>query len=402
MRVLRVGSRAGLLLGLILLTSLTACDGPADDAGQTVRAPAEASAEAAAPGDAEADAEPDPVADPEAATNPEAEPDPVADPEAAFGDPNFRAEPGHLVVYSGRSQDLVGPIIEQFESDTGIEVDLRWGDTAELAATLLEEGDASPADVFLAQDPGGLGAVESLLAPLPSALLERVDARFRDADGRWIGLSGRARVIVYNTDRVQPADLPARLEGFTEPEWKDRVGWAPGNTSFQTMVTAMRVMQGEAAARSWVEGMVANGALPYDNNTAVVAAVGAGEVDAGLVNHYYLYRFLAEQGETFPARNHFMPGGGPGSLVLVAGAGILKTAARPETAEQLLAYLLSSPAQTYFATQTYEYPLASEAAAVTPAGLPPLAELEAPGMALSDLADLPGSAALLREAGALP
>ena len=387
MRVLRAGSRAWLLvLGLALLTGLAACDGPADDAGQTDLAPAEASAEADALAGAEA----------------EAEPDPVADPEAAVGDPNFQAEAGHLVVYSGRSQDLVGPIIEQFEADTGVEVDLRWGDTAELAATLLEEGDASPADVFLAQDPGGLGAVESLLARLPSALLERVEPRFRDADGRWIGLSGRARVIVYNSDRVQPADLPARLEGFTEPAWRDRVGWAPGNTSFQTMVTAMRVMQGEAEALAWAEGMVANGAQAYENNTAVVAAVGAGEVDAGLVNHYYLYRFLAEQGEAFPARNHFMPGGGPGSLVLVAGAGILKTAARPETAEQLLAYLLSTPAQTYFATQTHEYPLASEAAAVTPEGLPPLAELEVPGLVLSDLADLPGSAALLREAGALP
>jgi iron(III) transport system substrate-binding protein len=305
-----------------------------------------------------------------------------------------------LVIYSGRSESLVGPIIAQFEETSGIQVDVRWGDTPELAATLLEEGRNSPADIFFAQDPGGLGAVIDMLQPLPESILEQVDPRFRDPQGRWIGISGRARTLVYNTAELDEADLPGDLWGLTEARWEGRIGWAPTNASFQTMVTAMRGLWGEDETRRWLLEMQANDPIAYDKNTPIVAAVGAGEIDVGLVNHYYLYRFLQEEGESFPARNYFLPDGGPGALVMVAGAGILATASNPQAAAQFIDYLLSQVAQQFFATQTFEYPLVD--GIVTARELPALDELNAASIDLADLADLQGTVALLRETGVLP
>jgi len=305
-----------------------------------------------------------------------------------------------LVIYSGRSESLVGPIIEQFEQASGVDVEVRWGSTAEMAVTLLEEGQRSPADLFFAQDPGGLGAVTDLLAPLPEDLLNKVDPRFRDPQGRWIGISGRARTLVYNTDELSLADLPADLTGLTDLQWKGRVGWAPSNASFQTMVTAMRVLWGEEKTRSWLEGMVANDPVVFDGNSPVVAAVGVGEISVGLVNHYYLYRFIQEEGEGFPVRNYFIPGGGPDSLVMPAGVAVLKTSDNPEGAEKFIRFMLSTVAQQYFATRTYEYPLVE--GIMTHRDLTPLADLNAAEVDLADLADLQGTIALLREVGALP
>ncbi len=319
---------------------------------------------------------------------------------ATPADDSSAAEPRSLVVYSGRSESLVGPLIEQFQSDTGIQVGVRWGTTAQLAATLLEEGSNSPADVFLAQDPGGLGAVEALLAPIPDSILNLVDARFRDSAGRWVGVSGRARVVVYNTDRLSQADLPGDLWGFTQPQWKGRIGWAPTNASFQTMITAMRVTWGEAETRRWLERILANDPKVYEKNTPIVAAVGAGEVDVGFVNHYYLYRFLKEEGPSFPARNYFLSNGGPGALIMVSGAGRLASSQHQETAEAFITFLLSRQAQEYFAQQTYEYPMAQ--GVLPPADLPALETLQAPAVELSQLADLRGTLELLQDVGALP
>lgn len=329
-------------------------------------------------------------------SGPAAGPDPEAEPQPGVGD----LPGGMLTVYSGRSESLVGPILQRLTRDTGIEAGVRWGTTSELAVTLLEEGERSPADLFFAQDPGGLGAVAHLFTPLPQEILDRVDQRFRDPNGRWVGLSGRARVVVYNTNALTEADLPTSLEGFTDPAWRGRIGWAPTNASFQTMVTAMRSVWGEDVTRAWLEAMQANEPIGYDGNTPIVAAVGAGEVEVGLVNHYYLYRFLAEEGDSFPARNYFLPDAGPGSLVMVAGIGVLESSTNKEAAFALVEYLLSADAQTYFAEQTNEYPLA---AGVEPAAdLTPLAELNAIDLPLTELADLEGTVTLLRETGVLP
>jgi iron(III) transport system substrate-binding protein len=320
--------------------------------------------------------------------------------------PAAEAGPGRLVIYSGRSETLVDPIIQQFAAATGIQVDVRYGGTAELAATILEEGQNSPADIFYAQDPGGLGAVAAagLLSPLPDRILERVPARYTAATGEWIGISGRARVITYNTDAITDPEnqLPDDLWGFTEPEWNGRIGWAPTNGSFQAMLTAMRTIWGEEQTAEWLLGIQANNPTVYQNNTTTVTGVAAGEVDVGFVNHYYLYRFLDEQGEGFKARNYFLPSGGPGSLVMVSGAGILHTAPNRDNAERFLEFLLSVPGQQYFASRTFEYPLVEGVA--TSSELLPLAELDAVAVEidLSDMADLEGTVQLLSDLGILP
>lgn len=323
---------------------------------------------------------------------------------AASGDAAAQAtlagDDAQLVVYSGRKESLIGPLIQTFQKETGIQVEMRWGDTAPLAATLLEEGQASPADVFFAQDPGGLGAVEGLLDKLPQGVLDRVPAGFRDPAGRWVGVSGRSRVVVYNTGLVKPEEIPADLDGLTDPVWKGRIGWAPTNASFLAMVTAMRRLWGEERTGAWLEGMLANEPVAYESNAPVVAAVGAGEVEIGLVNHYYLHRFLVEQGDSFPVRNHFMAGGGPGAMVLVSGAGILKTAAHRTAAERFLAFLVADEAQRFFSTESWEYPVVASAAA--PPDLPPLMTLRSPHVAFAELADLEGTMALLRRTGVLP
>lgn len=312
------------------------------------------------------------------------------------------ALPGSLVIYSGRSESLVDPVIRQFADATGIDVQVRYGSTPEMAATLLEEGSRSPADVFFAQDPGGLGAVAEagLLASLPEDILSMVPPAYASADGQWVGVSGRVRVVVYNIEAVDPTDLPDSLDGFSDPSWKGRLGMVPANGSFQTMVTAMRRAWGEEATREWLVAMLANDPISYENNTAAVAAVGAGEVDAAFVNHYYLYRFLAEEGDSFPARNHYLADGGPGSLVMVAGAGRLVAGDNEANALRFLRFLLSTVAQQYFASTTYEYPLV--AGVTVERGLPPLDQLQAPQLALEELADIEGSLALLQEVGFLP
>ena len=309
--------------------------------------------------------------------------------------------PGALVVYSGRSESLVGPIIGQFKEATGIDVAVKYGSTSQIAATLLEEGKNTPADVFFAQDPGGLGAVanEGILSGLPAEITDLVPGWARSPEGKWVGLSGRARTVVYNTKTLSEADLPDSVAGFTDSQWKGRVGWAPTNGSFQAMVTAMRVLWGETQTGEWLQGMQANDPQVYPKNTPQVAAAAAGEIDVGLVNHYYLHRFLQEEGDSFPARNYHPRAGGPDSLVMVAGAGIPGTAKNRENAENFLKFMLSKVGQQYFAGQTFEYPLVE--GVKTNRLLTPLAEIKRPNVDMVALADLRGTQELLRGLGIL-
>ncbi len=306
---------------------------------------------------------------------------------------------GTLVLYSGRSESLVAPVIEQFENATGIDVEVKYGGTSAVAATIQEEGANSPADVFWAQDPGALAALADRFTPLPSDVTLAVPEWARASDGRWVGVTGRARVIVYNTD-LDESELPASVEELADPKWKGRIGWPPANASFRVMVTAMRHTWGEDKTREWLEGMIANDVGAYPKNTPIVAAAGAGEVDVGLVNHYYLHRFIAEYGDDFGARNLFLNDGGPGSLVMIAGAGILDTADNPENAEAFVRFLLSKVAQQYFAASIYEYPLIQ--GVKTHRLLPPLESLNGPDINFALLDDLEGTEALLREVGAIP
>ena len=327
------------------------------------------------------------------------DPDPPETPGRVVPDPEA-GSPGSLTIYSGRSKTLVDPIIRQFAAATGVDVKVKYASTSQLAATLLEEGANTPAGLFFAQDPAGLEAVGDMLELLPADILEQVPEWARSPQGKWVGISGRARTVVYNSELLKEEDLPDDLFGFTDPKWEGRIGWAPSNASFQAMVTAMRAVWGEERARRWLEGIQANDPKVYPKNTPQVAAVAAGEIDVGLVNHYYLFRFLEEQGEGFPARNYHPRSGGPGATVMVAGAGILSSANNPETAEKFLNFMLSEVGQLYFTNQTFEYPLVE---GVEPHSfLLPLDQLNIPKIPMRDLADLEGTQRLLRETGIWP
>ncbi|MBA2375317.1 MAG: iron ABC transporter substrate-binding protein [Rubrobacter sp.] len=306
-----------------------------------------------------------------------------------------------LTVYSGRSAELIGPVIDQFIEESGMEVQVRYGDTAELAATILEEGENSPADIYFAQDAGALGAVaqEDLLTELPEEVLSPVEDRFNSPDGEWVGISGRARVVSYNTEALTEEELPDSILDFTDPEWEGRIGWAPTNGSLQAFVTALRITEGEDGAREWLEGIQANNPTVYEDNTTTLEATAAGEVDVGFVNHYYLFRALDEQGEGFGARNYYPRDGDVGALINVAGAGILQTSDNVEEAEQFLGYMVGEDAQQYFADETFEYPLVE--GVETSDELVPLSEIETPEIDLSNLDDLEGTLELMEETGVL-
>lgn len=308
---------------------------------------------------------------------------------------------GTLTVYSGRAKDLIEPLLTEFGKATGLQAQTRYGDSAELAAALLEEGKNSPADLFLSQDAGALGAVaaKGMLAPLPETLLDRVDKRFRSPKGEWVGLSGRARVVVYNNKELKEVDLPETVAGFTDPKWKEKLGWPPTNASFQAFVTALRLLEGEAAAKAWLQGLKANNPKVYKNNTAIVEAVSKGEIQAGFVNHYYLFAITKGQPQSIAAANYYPRGGGAGSIINVAGAGILTTAKNTEAAKTFVDYMLQAPAQQYFADKTYEYPLIS--GIKTNSLLKPLAEIKTPDLDLSKLADLEATLTLLRDTNVL-
>ncbi|MDJ0348762.1 iron ABC transporter substrate-binding protein [Cryobacterium sp. PH29-G1] len=320
--------------------------------------------------------------------------------QAADTAPTAESSDGAFTLYSGRDEALVQPLIDQFEEQSGISVDVRYGNTAELGALLLEEGDATPAQVFLAQDAGALGALSNadLFATLPAATTDAVPAGFTSTDDTWVGVTGRARVIAYDSEVLQAADVPASVDAFTDPAWAGKFGIAPTNASFQAFVTAYRVLNGEAAADQWVEAVAANDPVIFDNNRAILAAVNDGVIEAGLINHYYWFAQAAETGaENMRAQLSYPEAGDAGSIVNVTGAGLLSGAATDADALKFIDYLVSADAQQYFVDETFEYPLISGIEA--PAGLPALESLVNPELDLADLDTLEDTQTLLGKHG---
>ncbi len=305
-----------------------------------------------------------------------------------------------LTIYSGRSENLVQPIIDKFSEETGVNVEVRYGDTAAMALAIIEEGQNSPADIFFAQDAGALGALskEGRLETISDSLLNRVDPIYRSQSGDWVGVTGRARVVDYNTQLVNKSDLPDSIWGFTDPKWKGKIGWSPPNGSFQSFITAMRVLEGEERTRQWLQGIMANDPVSFSGNSQIVEAIGRGEISVGFVNNYYLHRFQSAD-PAFPVAHHYTKNDA-GSMVNIAGLGIIDTADDPALAEQFIDYMLSRDAQLYFATETYEYPLLNGTRALGPQL--PLNEIDTPDdLNLADLDDLEGTLNLLRELGIL-
>ncbi len=304
-----------------------------------------------------------------------------------------------ITVYSGRGEDLISPAFALFEERTGATVEARYGNSAEMALQIDTEGDNSPADVFISQSPGAVGFLNEggRLGELTSATLDRVPEQYRSSGGNWVGITGRVRVLVYNTDLVDPADLPTSIFDLTQPEFAGRVGVAPSNGSFQDFVTAVRSDIGDDETLAWLAGMADNNSPNYPKNGAILDAVSRGEVEMGLVNHYYLVEALDED-PSLPAANHIFADGDLGSLLIVSAAAVVNTTEQAAAAEALVAFLLSDEAQALHASGEKEYPLVP--GVPIPEGLVPLEELAAATIDLEVLAGgLSGTQSLIEQSG---
>ena len=310
---------------------------------------------------------------------------------------------GELTVYSGRGEALVGELLG-FIEDRYPDFTVRplYNSAAELVSQVETEGQNSPADVFYSVNAGALGTLadRGRTQQLPQAVLEFVPSNFRDPDSAWIGTSGRARSIPYNTDALSASDIPADIMSFPDTDaFAGEIGWTPTYSSFQAFVTAMRILEGEEATREWLNGMQELGVSTYGDEFQIARAVADGEISVGLANHYYIQRVLARRGSDAPLSTAFTRDDA-GAIFNVAGACVLDTASDSTLASNFVRHLLSAEAQDYFARSTFEYPLVPE---VDPVGrLPPIDELSPPeGVDLSQLSDLEATISLLRETGAL-
>ena len=305
-----------------------------------------------------------------------------------------------VVVYSGRSEEMIEPLFEKFTEETGVPVEVRYGDTAEMAAQIIEEGDASPADVYYGQDAGALGALDGagMCTPLADSIANSVPATYRSADGTWTGVTGRARVIAYDSTQLSADEVPTSVFDLIDEQWRGQVAIAPTNGSFQAFVTAMRVAAGEDATREWLQGLIDNDVQLYEKNGLIRDAVDAGEVQLGLINHYYWYKKAAEVGEdAMNVQLAFAGPGDPGALVNLSGACIVRPTDNADGAGALMEWLLSESAQRWFVETTFEYPLV--AGVEGPDGVPPLSQVQGPDIPLAELEDLPGTLLMLQDVG---
>ncbi|OIK07787.1 extracellular solute-binding protein [Streptomyces monashensis] len=267
-----------------------------------------------------------------------------------------------ITVYSGQHEQTVSALVKDFQARTGIKANVRSGDEAELANQILTEGPASPADVFFAENPPALTTLENkgLLAKVNSSTLAAVPSTDSSAESDWVGVSAREAAFVYDTGRLKAAQAPAGVKDLAGTAWRGKLGIAPSETDFTPIVTRMIKTEGQAGAKSWLEGLKANSKV-YGSNEDLVAAVNRGEVEAGVIDHYYWYRLRDEQGASHmqSALGYFKQGD-PGALVDVSGAAVLSHGRHQAAAQAFLAYLTSKPAQQIIATsESYEYPLAA-------------------------------------------
>ena len=300
-----------------------------------------------------------------------------------------------ITIYSGRSEALISELVDIFEQETGIQVEVRYGDSSELAAQILEEGQNIRADVYFGQDAGALGALEKegVTKTLPADITDLVASEYKSTTSQWVGVSGRSRVFVYDPDKV--TSVPTSYKDLIDPSWKGRVGIAPTNASFQAFVTAIRVLEGDEAANEFLVAMKQNAVL-FEKNSIIMQAVEDGVVDLGLTNHYYWFELAAELGqENMVSEIGWFGDGDAGNLINVAGVAVVSD---NPNAKVFAKWLLGDTAQRYFVERTREY---SMTGIPEVAGLKPLSEIRAPIFDLSDLDSLAETLELIRKAGLL-
>jgi len=327
--------------------------------------------------------------------------DDAADRAPAVPDPSAAADrelDDVLTVYA-RDRVIAEPLFKLFEREIGIEVRARWGDPIDLADQIIEAGANSPADVFYGPLSDALGSLSAAgqLAKLSEEQLDRVPEAYRSPDGTWVGTAGRAHVVFYNTDELSEKDLPDSILGFTDPAWRGRIGWDPTSRSLQDVVTELRELEGEDAARGWLEGIQANSPAAFEGAPPIIDAVAAGEiVEVGFGSHSYLYDLQAE-GDATNVAAKFYPGGDLGGLLNVAGVGIIESTDNEAAANALVDFMLSHTAQQYVAEDTVEIPLLE--GVEPPEGMPSADELTVPDLGVKPFEQLDGARRLLTEVG---
>lgn len=309
------------------------------------------------------------------------------------------SSPTELTIYSGRSEEFIAPFFAEWEKESGIALKIRYADSAELAAQIREEGSNSPADIFLAQDAGSLGAVSlaGLFTTLGDEVGTDIQPQYVAADRSWIGVTGRARVFAYNPQLL--TDLPQSITDLANPVYKSKLGIAPTNASFQAFVTALINAKGEDFTQRWLESLVKNDVQIFAKNSAIVEAIDSGKISIGLVNHYYTWEVSQGLGRKINAENGFFTSGDLGNMVNVSGAGILKSSKKYAAAEDLINYLTSQVVQSKFVDETHEYSLIADQ--ISPTGLPALSQIGAPSVDLESLADIQKTQELLIKVGLL-
>ncbi|MGM0718252.1 MAG: extracellular solute-binding protein [Halobacteriota archaeon] len=305
---------------------------------------------------------------------------------------------GELTVYSGRGEFLVGDLVGYIDDlYDDFELTVRYGGSTDLVNQIVNEGDGSPADVFYSVNAGALGALadEGRTGPLDESVLEMVPSEFRTDE--WIGTSGRARTVPYNTDAYAADDMPDDIMVYPE-EFDGDLGWAPSYGSCQAFITAMRLLEGEEDTREWLEGVLEAGITEYPNEFAACEGVATGEIDAAFANHYYIQRVIDGNPEASIATA--FTSGDAGAVFNVAGAAVVDTATDATLASNFVRHLLSAEAQDYFARSTFEYPLVPD---VDPNGdLPSIDELDVSDeIDLTQLSDLEPTVDLMRDVGVL-
>lgn len=302
-----------------------------------------------------------------------------------------------LTIYSGRSESFIAPFFAEFTKQTGIQLNIRYGDSSALAAQILEEGENSPADLFLSQDAGSLGAVSisGLLSKIETSLLNRVSTEFESSRGDWVGLTGRARVFAYAPDRI--TTLPTSYTSLTDNQYNGVVGIAPTNASFQAFITTLIQYQGLDATEQWLRKMVENNVKLFEKNSQIVSAIDAGTIDLGLTNHYYLWEVSKSLNREINVKNGFFVAGDLGNLINISGIAILNQSTKKQLAGELIGYLLSDSTQLRFVADTHEYSLVL--VNTRPEGLPSFSDLNGPAVDLSRLSDISATQKLLIKLG---
>ncbi|MBH0122153.1 iron ABC transporter substrate-binding protein [Rhodococcus sp. NPDC003382] len=284
-----------------------------------------------------------------------------------------------ITVYNAQHESLTQEWVDEFTAETGITVNLRNGGDTEMANQLIAEGDRSPADVFLTENSPAMAAVENagLFADVAPDTLAQVPEQYRPSTGKWTGIAARSTVFVYNTEALTPDRLPKSLLDLQNPEWKGRWAASPSGADFQAIVAALLELRGEDATRAWLDAMKA-GSVPYKGNTAVLKAVNAGEIDGGVIYHYYWFGDQAKGGENSSnTQLHYFRNEDPGAFVSVSGGGVLAASTHQQQAQAFLKFITGKKGQEILQTGTsFEYPVGSDVAA-NPA-LVPLVELQAP------------------------